>query len=135
MSDTPPELIAPVLDAEDGRALAEFWRVFLGLPYRSGQGPDDDPNFIVIDDSSGAPKLAIQQVDSLPRATWPGGATPQQVHLDLLVRTLEQQARQVERAVELGGVVLDDRSGDAADPLVVLADPAGHPFCLICPPQ
>ena len=134
MSDQPPELIAPCLDAEDGRALAAFWQEFLGLPYRPGQGPDDDPNFIVIDGPAGAPTLAVQQVESLPRATWPGGDTPQQVHLDLLVRTLDQQRRQVERAVALGAVVLDDRSGDAADPLVVMADPAGHPFCLICPP-
>lgn len=135
MTNTPPQLIAPVLDAEDGRALAAFWMAFLDLSYRPGQGPDDDPDFIVIDGATGAPELAVQQVDRLPRATWPTGATPQQVHLDLLVRSLDQQRRQVERAVELGATVLDDRSSDAADPLVVMADPAGHPFCLICPPR
>lgn len=135
MNDTPPEFIAPCLDAEDGRALAAFWQQFLGLRYRPDQGPDDDPNFIVLDDSTGAPKLAVQQVDALPRATWPGGDIPQQIHLDLRVQTRAQQRRQVERAVTLGASVLDDRAHDAADPLVVMADPAGHPFCLICPPD
>mgnify|MGYP001189170946 CR=1 FL=1 len=135
MNETPPELIAPCLDAEDGRALAAFWQQFLRLPYRPGQGPDDDPNFIVIDDPAGTPKLAVQQVESLPRVTWPDGNIAQQIHLDLLVRTPEQQRRQLERAAELGASVLDDRSDDATDPLVVMADPAGHPFCLICPPR
>ncbi len=135
VSGAPPELIAPCLDAEDGRALAAFWQQFLELPYRPGQGPDDDPTFIVINDQGGTPKLAVQQVVSLPKATWPSSDVPQQVHLDLLVQTSEQQRHHVERAVALGASVLDDRSDDAADPLVVMADPAGHPFCLICPPR
>lgn len=129
-----PALIAPCLDAEDGPALASFWKEFLGLGYRAGQGPDDDPDFIVIDGPDGAPRLAIQAVDSLPRATWPSNDVAAQAHLDLSVRDRASQARHVARAVALGARVLDDRSGDDRDPLVVLADPAGHPFCLIAPP-
>ena len=44
-----PRLIAPCLDATDGPALAAFWKEFLGLGYRPGQGPADDPSFIVVD--------------------------------------------------------------------------------------
>ena len=134
MSDDFPRLIAPCLDAEDGPALAEFWRMFLGLSYRLGQGLTDDPGFIVIDGEDGSPKLAIQQVESLPRATWPRGDVPAQAHLDLVVPDRAAQSRHVARAVELGAEVLDDRSADGHDPLVVLADPAGHPFCVIAPP-
>ena len=134
MSDDFPRLIAPVLDAEDGRALAAFWQAFLGLDYRPDQGPDDDPGFIVIDGPDAMPKLAIQEVASLPRPTWPTAHVPAQAHLDLVVADRDAQARQVQRAIELGAVLLDDRSGDDADPLVVMADPAGHPFCLIAPP-
>lgn len=130
-----PRLIATVLDAEDGPALAAFWHDFLGLTYRPHQGPDDDARFIVLDDESGSPKLAVQQVDSLLRSSWPHGDTPTQLHLDLFVPDDAEQARHVARALELGGSVLDDRSGNDADPLVVLADPAGHPFCLIAPPR
>ena len=61
-----PRLIATVLDAEDAPALAAFWRDFLGLAYRPGQGPSDDPGFIVLDDDGGSPKLAVQQVGSVP---------------------------------------------------------------------
>lgn len=135
MSEDFPRLIGPCLDAEDGRSVAEFWRALLGLTYRPGQGPDEEPGFIVIDGGDGAPVLAIQEVDELPAATWPGGDTPQQIHLDLTVSDRDAQRRHVQRALELGAVVLDDRSDDEADPLVVLADPAGHPFCLIAPPQ
>lgn len=134
MTDDAPRLIAPCLDAEDGRALAHFWSTFLRLDYRPGQGPDDDPGFIVIDGPEGAPKLAIQQVTSLPRVTWPSGDVPAQAHLDLVVGDRDAQARQVARALELGAELLDDRSDDDTDPLVVMADPAGHPFCLIAPP-
>ena len=134
MTDEFPRLIAPCLDAEDGRALAHFWKTFLGLSYRPNQGPDEEPGFIVIDGPDGAPRLAIQQIDSLPRATWPTGDVPAQAHLDLFVPDRDAQARQVERALELGAELLDDRSADDADPLVVMADPAGHPFCLIAPP-
>lgn len=129
-----PKLIAPVLDAEDGVALAEFWKSFLGLGYRPNQGPEDDPRFIVIDRSDGSPALAVQHVNKLVRADWPSGPNPQQAHLDLSVADRDDQQEQVARAVELGATVLDDRSDDDADPLVVLADPAGHPFCLIAPP-
>ena len=129
-----PRLIATVLDAEDAPALAAFWRDFLGLTYRPGQGPADDPGFIVLNDEDGAPELAIQQVASLARSSWPTGDTPAQMHLDLFVPDAAAQRHQVDRAVGLGARVLDDRSGDDTDPLVVLADPAGHPFCLIAPP-
>ncbi|MEM8708770.1 MAG: VOC family protein [Actinomycetota bacterium] len=134
MAERFPRLIAPCLDAEDSRALAGFWSDFLGLAYRPGQGPDDDPGFIVLDGPDGAPRLAVQQVASLPRATWPSGDVPAQAHLDLVVADRVDQADQVQRALALGATLLDDRSDDDGDPLVVMADPAGHPFCLIAPP-
>ena len=129
-----PQLIATVLDAEDGPALAAFWSEFLALDYRPGQGPDDDPGFIVLDDENGSPKLAVQQIGGFRRASWPHADTPAQMHLDLFVPDGAAQRTQLERALALGATVLDDRSADAADPLVVMADPAGHPFCLIAPP-
>lgn len=135
MSADLPTIIATVLDAEDSVALASFWHEFLGLSYRPQQGPEDDPHFIVLDGRDGDPKLAIQQVDSLPPASWPVGDVPQQMHLDVLVRSAEEQQRHLDRALERGARVLDDRRDDANDPLVVLADPAGHPFCLIRPPD
>ncbi len=39
--------------------------------------------------------------------------------------------RQREHAEELGARLLYDRSEDEGEPLYVMADPAGHPFCLL----
>lgn len=41
---------------------------------------------------------------------------------------LERQRR---RAEDLGARLLYDRSEDDGEPLYVLADPAGHPFCIL----
>jgi hypothetical protein len=38
--------------------------------------------------------------------------------------------RHRERAEGLGAETLLDRTGDEGEPLYVLADPSGHPFCI-----
>lgn len=53
-----------------------------------------------------------------------------QLHLDLTVADVAQLERQRERAERLGARLLLDRTEDPEEPLYVLADPAGHPFCL-----
>jgi hypothetical protein len=54
-----------------------------------------------------------------------------QMHMDFKVATVEDLKASRSRAVELGARVLYDRSADEGEPLYVLADPAGHPFCLL----
>jgi hypothetical protein len=39
--------------------------------------------------------------------------------------------RQRERAEALGARLLLDRTADSSEPLYVLADPSGHPFCIL----
>ncbi len=126
-----------VLDCTDARALAEFYRHLLGLQYRPGDEPPPtgEPDlrgqdWLVLGDADGTPRLAFQQVAELPEATWPTGPRPQQLHLDLTVPTAGDLDVQHERALALGGRVLDDRSGDPGEPLRVYADLAGHPFCI-----
>lgn len=135
--DTFPSLRAVVLDATDARALAEFYRLLLGYEYRPGDG-ETDPNgddWLVIREPSGTARLAIQRVDELPAATWPEPVVPQQLHLDMTVADIDELARQHDRALALGATELEDRSGDAEEPLYVLADPAGHPFCIFVSPD
>ena len=81
-------------------------------------------------DSTGANRLAFQQVAQLSEVTWPEGPIPQQLHLDLTVPTMEDLDSQHERALTLGARLLRDRSDDPEEPLRVYADPAGHPFCI-----
>jgi hypothetical protein len=55
---------------------------------------------------------------------------PQQAHLDCEVTDVAALAETYHRALELGATLLRDCSTDAEEPLYVLADPAGHPFCI-----
>ncbi len=132
-----PRLRQIVLDSTDARAAAEFWRALLGLVYRSGHEPPTqgmpDPagrDWLNLHDPDGTPRLAFQQVDALPRATWPATGVPQQLHLDLSVRTAAQLATIRDRVLELGGTHLLDRADDPDEPLHAFADPDGHPFCV-----
>jgi catechol 2,3-dioxygenase-like lactoylglutathione lyase family enzyme len=137
-----PHLRAVVLDAVDARGLAEFWCHLLGYSYRPGDEPPPPGHpdtaaaeWIVLLDRTGEARLAVQPVAELPRSTWPDPQVPQQLHVDLTVADTAQLAAQHDRAVALGATVLEDRSADPDEPLVVFADPAGHPFCIFVSPD
>ena len=125
-----PRLMHTALDTTDARGLAEFYRQLLGLRYRPGDESGDDDWLVLVDDA-GNRQLAFQKVDKLPRSTWPSHDVPMQLHIDYAVPTVEELQRHRQRAEELGAELLLDRSTNDAEPLYVLADPAGHPFCLL----
>jgi len=130
-----PVLMHTAIDATDCRALAEFYRQFLGLRYRPGdEAPDegrDDADWLVLVDPAGHRVFAFQQVPALERPTWPTHDVPKQMHHDFRVPDLRELRRQRQRAEDLGATLLYDRTDDDSEPLYVLADPAGHPFCLL----
>ena len=103
-----------IIDCPDPAALAEFYSALLGLPvtYRSA-------DFVVVAASETTSGLGFQLAPDLLRPTWPDPSVPQQIHLDVMV---EDVARARARVLALGATALTDD---------VLADPAGHPFCLI----
>ncbi|GGF34308.1 VOC family protein [Subtercola lobariae] len=132
-----PSIRQVVLDTEDARGLAEFYRELLGLEYRAGDEPPTDgspdvagADWVTLLDSGSGWRFAFQQVASLPEPTWPEGPRPQMLHLDFSVASADELAEQHAHALALGARVLDDRSTDAEEPLYVYADPAGHPFCI-----
>jgi catechol 2,3-dioxygenase-like lactoylglutathione lyase family enzyme len=131
-----PRKMHTALDTTDARGLAEFYRELLGLQYRPGDAPPadgsvDDADWLVLVDDDGNRQLAFQQVDVLPRSTWPSHDVPMQLHIDYAVPSVEELQRHKQRAEALGAEVLLDRTADAGEPLYVLADPSGHPFCLL----
>lgn len=131
-----PVLLSTAIDARDCRGVAEFYRRLLGLRYRPGdeppaQGAPDDADWLVLLDCHGRRVLAIQEKHDLRASTWPSEEVPMQLHLDFTVRSLDELQRHRRRAEQLGATVLLDRSEDPQQPLYVLADPAGHPFCLL----
>jgi catechol 2,3-dioxygenase-like lactoylglutathione lyase family enzyme len=130
-----PKLLHTAIDTTDARALAEFYRQLLGLQYRHGDEPPadgaaDDAGWLVLVDSNDVRKLAFQRVERLERTTWPKHDVPMQMHLDLTVPSLEELQLQRQRAESLGAQLLLDRTDDPDEPLYVLADPSGHPFCI-----
>lgn len=131
-----PKLIHTAVDARDCRGLAEFYREFLGLHYRERDTPPTDgrpdrASWIVLLDDDGNRVLTIQQkVDTVP-PTWPSEAVPMQMHLDFAVSSVDELERHRARAESLGARLLYDRTHVVDAPLYVLADPAGHPFCLV----
>ncbi len=130
-----PQLLHTAIDTTNVRALAEFYRQLLGLQYRPGDEPAadgvaDDADWLVLVDPNGARKLAFQQVERLDRTTWPEHDVPMQLHLDFTVSSLQELRRQRERAESLGAQLLLDRTDDSDEPLYVLGDPSGHPFCI-----
>ncbi|MGI8433617.1 MAG: VOC family protein [Nocardioidaceae bacterium] len=130
-----PQLLHTAIDTTDARALAEFYRQLLGLQYRQGDDPPpadvpDDADWLVLVDADEARKLAFQQVERLERTTWPEHDVPMQMHLDFTVSSIEELQRKRERAESLGAQLLLDRTDDSNEPLCVLADPSGHPFCI-----
>ena len=133
MSDY-PRLLHTAIDTTDPRRLAEFYRLLLGLHYRRGDEPpvdgEDDADWLVLLDEDGGRVLAIQGVERLERTTWPSHDVPMQMHLDFTVSSRDELERHRERAQELGAELLLDRTDDEGEPLYVLADPSGHPFCL-----
>jgi catechol 2,3-dioxygenase-like lactoylglutathione lyase family enzyme len=130
-----PQLLHTVLDTTRPRELAEFYRQLLGLSYRPGDEPpadgaSDEADWLVLVDSDKVRKLAFQQVEHLPRTTWPKHDVPMQLHVDFTVTSDAELHRQRERAEALGAELRLDRTDDPDEPLFVFADPSGHPFCI-----
>ena len=132
-----PRLRQVVLDTTDARRAAEFWRQLLGLTYRPGHerpapGQDDEAgcDWLNLRLPDGTPLLAFQQVSELKPATWPEHHVPQQLHLDLTVRDVEELKAVHEQVLRLGGAARFDGSDDVDEPLRVFTDPDGHPFCV-----
>lgn len=131
-----PVLLHAAIDAQDCRGLAEFYRELLGLQYRPGDdlptdGSEDDADWLVLVDSQGKRVLTIQEKKETTPPTWPSEQVPMQMHMDFKVPSTEELERHRQRAEELGATLLYDRSADEGEPLYVMADPAGHPFCLL----
>ena len=130
-----PHLLHTVLDTTTPRELAEFYRELLGLQYRPGDEPPadgtrDEADWLVLVDADGNRTLAFQEVYELTRTTWPRHDVPMQLHLDFTVSSSDELHRQRARAEALGAELVLDRTDEPDEPLFVLADPSGHPFCI-----
>ena len=107
-----------VFDAAQPQVLGHFWEQALGT-----QNLTDEPDVVetrLTVDGGPALDLCFQQVAD-PLLPSP------RLHLDL--HCGDDQAATVQRLLDLGATHLDIGQGDV--PWVVLADPEGHPFCVL----
>jgi len=113
-----PRLGSFAIDCADPAALAAFWAELLG-----GEVAFSSDEFVAVKLDRGW--LAAVRVPDYVPPTWPGGAVPKQMHLDLAVDDLEEAEA---RALRLGARRVDRQP--EPERWRVLLDPAGHPFCL-----
>ena len=110
-----------ILDTPDPARLAEFYSALFGQPITY---QDDD--FAVVSVDSTTSGVAFQRIADREPPAWPGDG-PLLIHMDVMVDDVDVAA---DRLTELGARVLQRTDGNW-----VLADPAGHPFCLIPRPH
>ncbi len=127
-----PLLDLVVIDCPDALALARFYADVLGWELEPGASRDfatlvPPGGGITAKNPDGRTTLAFQRIEDWAEPTWPGGAHPQQFHLDLAVPDIAA----AEPAVVAAGARVHEHQPSENGTFRVYLDPAGHPFCLI----
>lgn len=127
-----PKLDLVVVDCSDAMVLGRFYAEVLGWGVEDGS----DRNWATLvppggglspDNPDGRAALAFQRIDDFVRPTWPGGAHPQQFHLDLWAGDIAA----AEPAVLAAGATVHEHQPSENGGFKVYVDPDGHPFCLL----
>jgi predicted enzyme related to lactoylglutathione lyase len=104
------------IDANDPRALAEFWRLVLG--YELAYDEPDEVGIEPLEDDN-CPALIFVPVPE-------DKTVKNRLHLDLAP---DDQQAEVERLEGLGAQRIDIGQGDVS--WIVMADPEGNEFCVL----
>jgi predicted enzyme related to lactoylglutathione lyase len=126
-----PRLDLVVLDCPDVMVLASFYAKVLGWGIEEGSDSDwanlvPPGGGLTPDNPDGSVTLGFQRIDDWIEPTWPGGAHPQQFHLDLSVVSIAD----AEPAVLAAGARVHPHQPSDNGSFQVYLDPVGHPFCL-----
>jgi catechol 2,3-dioxygenase-like lactoylglutathione lyase family enzyme len=132
-------LSGTVIGCADAWGLAEFYASLLGWKVVD-RSQADPGGWALVKSPAGDQKLEFQREEPFAPSVWPTVAGRQQMgmHLDIGVDGLapmsemEQRRTQffevVERAKAMGARVAEHQP--QPDRVLVMLDPAGHPFCL-----
>lgn len=107
-----------MLACEQPEDVASFWAALLDSEVRR-----ITDNFFVV--RHGTAWLGMQRTRHAAPATWPDGARPVQIHLDVAADDLHQA---VKRAIALGAK--EEPEQPFPDSWRVMRAPGGHIFCL-----
>src|SRR4051812_948556 len=113
------QFIAVNLDCDDPPRLAEFYQRLGG-----GEVTYSEEEYASAE-LAGGTTLYFQRAGGHRPPTWPDPVVPQQSHLDFYVDDLDKAEAAL---TELGAPRPEFQPG--AERWRVLADPAGHPFCI-----
>lgn len=106
------------LDCSDPEELGRFWASMLGGEVVFARGG-------TVGVRTPWTWIACVRIDDHRPPTWPDGAVPKQVHLDLDVDDLDAAVAEAESC---GAVPAPFQP--APEARRIMLDPAGHPFCL-----
>ncbi len=121
-----------ILDCADPVELGRFYSELLGWPIEDGS---DESSVTLVppgggvsaENPGGRTTLSFQRIEDYVVPTWPGGAHPQQMHLDFSVGDIDAAEP---RVLELGAT-RHPHQPTTDGHFRVFLDPAGHPFCLV----
>lgn len=115
--------VATVVDCPDPLVLGRFYAALV-----DGVIAAESDDWVQVNTSEGGAILAFQRVDHYEPPTWPAGARPAYLHIDVLVDDLDAAEPAV---AALGAVKAAEQP--TPDEFRVFLDPAGHPFCIVLP--
>jgi hypothetical protein len=116
------DLAAVVIDCRAAAPVAEFYRAVGGGEITRR---DEDSVWLVVAGTT----VIFREVAGYQAPTWPSPDVPMQAHLDFFVDDLGR----AESLLRQHGASRPEHQPH--DGLVVLLDPAGHPFCITARPQ
>lgn len=127
-----PQLSLLVIDCPDAMELARFYGGVLGWELDNGSDRDwatlkPPQGLLGPGNPEGRTSVAFQRIDDWVEPTWPGGAHPQQMHLDLSVPDIDA----AEPAVLAASARVHEHQPSTEGGFRVYLDPVGHPFCLV----
>lgn len=108
-----------VIDCADGRVLSEFYEQATGGEVVRSSA---DGDFIKV----GGVLLLIRELPDYVAPTWPSAEVPMQFHMEFYVADLVE----AEGRLQSLGATTPEYQVHRDDGLVVMLDPAGHPFCI-----
>jgi hypothetical protein len=117
------EIGAVIVDCQDAAPMAAFYEKACG-----GEIIRHDGDSIWM--KVAGTIVIFREVDGYRAPTWPVPDVPMQVHLDFFVNDLDEAAALLQKF----GATAPEHQPHHKDGLVVLLDPAGHPFCIAVRP-